>query len=107
MKGSLFKYIMDNISEKRFRNIGYLPRWIIFMIDVFIVFVASIITYFIVSSLTIDFYNHLNMPLRYALIIFINAFFFCFTGRMPESSGIRHLLIVSNFWFPRRLHFWY
>ncbi len=101
MKRSVFKYVMDTISEKRFRNIGYLPRWIIFLIDVFIVFVASIITYVIVSSLTISFYKHLNMPLRYALIIFINAFFFLlyrtYAGIIRHSTFIDCVkLLVST-----------
>jgi FlaA1/EpsC-like NDP-sugar epimerase len=101
MKRSLFTYVMDNISEKKFRNIGYLPRWIIFMIDVFIVFIASIITYIIVSSLTISFYKHLNMPLRYALIIFINAFFFLlyrtYAGIIRHSTFIDCVkLLVST-----------
>lgn len=95
------KYIMEKISKKRFRNMGYLPRWIIFLIDVFIVFVASIITYFIVESLTVDFYKHLNMPVRYALVIFVNAFFFLlyrtYAGIIRHSTFIDCVkLLVST-----------
>jgi FlaA1/EpsC-like NDP-sugar epimerase len=80
---------------------GYLPRWIIFLIDVFIVLVASVVTYFIVESLTIDFYKHLNMPVRYALIIFINAFFFLlyrtYAGIIRHSTFIDCVkLLVST-----------
>jgi FlaA1/EpsC-like NDP-sugar epimerase len=101
MKRSLFKYVLNSISEKKFRNIGYLPRWIIFLIDVFIVFIASIITYIIVSGLTIPFYEHLNMPLRYALVIFINAFFFLlyrtYAGIIRHSTFIDCVkLLVST-----------
>jgi FlaA1/EpsC-like NDP-sugar epimerase len=80
---------------------GYLPRWIIFLIDVFIVFIASIVTYFIVESLTIDFYKHLNMPVRYALVIFVNAFFFLlyrtYAGIIRHSTFIDCVkLLVST-----------
>ncbi len=51
MKDSIFDILKNSILGKRFRSIGYLPRWIIFAIDVFIVFVASIITYVIIYSL--------------------------------------------------------
>ena len=96
-----FKYVMDKISKKRFLNMGYLPRWIIFLIDVFIVLVASVVTYFIVESLTIDFYRHLNMPVRYALVIFINAFFFLlyrtYAGIIRHSTFIDCVkLLVST-----------
>lgn len=97
----IFNFLMTRLGEKRFRNMGYLPRWIIFLIDVFIVFVASIITYIIVSSLTISFYKHLNMPLRYALIIMINAFFFLlyrtYAGIIRHSTFIDCVkLLVST-----------
>lgn len=80
---------------------GYLPRWIIFLIDVFIVFVACIVTYFIVESLSIDFYRHLNMPVRYALVIFVNAFFFLlyrtYAGIIRHSTFIDCVkLLVST-----------
>lgn len=103
MSNSIFKVLQNSISEKRFRNIGYLPRWIIFLIDVMIVLVASIITYIIVSSLTISFYKSLNMPIRYALIIFINSIFFLFyrtySGIIRHSTfidGVRLLVSTSS-----------
>ena len=96
-----FKYMMAKISKKRFRNMGYLPRWIIFLIDVFIVFVASVVTYFIVESLSAEFYKNLNMPVRYALVIFVNAFFFLlyrtYAGIIRHSTFIDCVkLLVST-----------
>src|SRR5690606_24103571 len=101
MKRSLSKYIFDGLIGGKFRNIGYLPRWIIFMIDVFIVFVASIVTYFIVHTLTNDNDADLNLPIRYALIIFINAFFFLlyrtYAGIIRHSTFIDCVkLLVST-----------
>lgn len=91
---STLKVLMNSISEKRFRNIGYLPRWIIFLIDVTIVLVASIITYIIVSSLTVAVYDNLNMPIRYGLIIAINSLFFLFYR--TYSGIIRHSTFIDG-----------
>lgn len=93
MSNPILKVLLSSISEKRFRNIGYLPRWIIFLIDVFIVFVASIVTYVIVSSLNPETYRHLNMPIRYLLIIMINSVFFLFYR--TYSGIIRHSTFID------------
>ena len=76
MSESIINVIKNSVLGKRFHSIGYLPRWIIFAIDVFIVFVASVITYFIIYSLTGLNYNYFGMVSRYGLIILINAVFF-------------------------------
>ncbi len=83
---------MDTISEKRFRNIGYLPRWIVFLIDVFIVFLASIVTYVILSSLIV--LPQFNMPIRYAWIIMVNAA--CFFIFKTYSGIIRHSTFIDG-----------
>ena len=93
MLTSFFNAMKSDISKKRFRNIGYLPRWIIFLIDVFIVLIANVITYVIVSSLTISFYEHLNMPVRYAVIIAVNSVFFLFYR--TYSGIIRHSTFID------------
>lgn len=90
---SLLNALKSDISRNRFRNIGYLPRWIIFVIDVMIVLMANVITYVIVSSLTVSFYEHLNMPVRYALVIAVNAVFFLFYR--TYSGIIRHSTFID------------
>lgn len=92
MSEFIFKLLMKVISKKR-RNIGYLPRWIIFFIDVFIVFLANVITYFIISNLTISFYKDLNEPISYSLIILVNSFFFLFYR--TYSGIIRHSTFID------------
>jgi FlaA1/EpsC-like NDP-sugar epimerase len=93
MSSSSFTALMKFISEKRFRNLGYLPRWIIFLIDVFIVLIANIITYFIIYNLTKFFYHDLNLPIRYALIIVVNSVFFIFYR--TYSGIIRHSTFID------------
>lgn len=93
MKTDIFKMLLQSITERRFRNLAYLPRWIIFLIDVLIVLFANIITYFIIYNLTKYFYHNLNLPVRYALIIFVNAVFFMFYR--TYSGIIRHSTFID------------
>ncbi|NUY80883.1 polysaccharide biosynthesis protein [Flavobacterium sp. MAH-1] len=96
MSSSIFAEIMKGVSGRRFRNIGYLPRWIIFLIDVCIVVAANFVTYIIVSSLTElhPHYRTLNLPIRYGLIIGVNALFFLFYR--TYSGIIRHSTFIDG-----------
>ncbi len=94
MTDSIFSLLKNSVLGKRFRNIGYLPRWIIFAIDVFIVFVASIITYLIIYTLTRIHYNYFGMATRYGLIILINSIFFLIYR--TYSGIIRHSTFIDG-----------
>lgn len=85
--------LRNDISKSRFRNIGYLPRWIIFLIDVLIVLLANVITFVIVYSLSHSVYQDLNMPARYGVIVAINAIFFIFYR--TYSGIIRHSTFID------------
>ena len=94
MNESISKILISILGEKRFQNMGYLPRWIIFLIDVMIICVANIITYFIIYSLNKHFYQNLNLPIRYGIIIAINAF--CFILYRTYSGIIRHSTFIDG-----------
>ncbi len=101
MTNSYLKIFFDNITGQRVRNMGYLPRWIIFIIDVLIVLVANIITYFIIYNLTKQFYSDINIPVRYGFIVLVNAIFFIlyrtYSGIIRHSTFIDGLkLLVST-----------
>lgn len=70
-----FRLLLD-FPEKKIQNVGYLPRWIIFAIDVFILLLSCIGTYIIVTSINGVFDNTLNTPIRYLVVVSINSFFF-------------------------------
>ena len=101
MSNSIFSIIKNSVLGKRFHNIGYLPRWIIFAIDVFIVLVASIITYLIIYSLSHLRYNYFGMATRYGLIILVHAIFFLvyrtYAGIIRHSTFIDGVkLLIST-----------
>ena len=102
----IFQTIKNSIFAKRFQSIGYLPRWIIFAIDMFIVLIANVLTHFIISSLTVTFYEDLNMPARYALIILVNSVFFViyrtYAGILRHSTfidGVKLLVSTTTAYF--------
>ena len=94
MDNSIFKELKSSISNKKFHNIGYLPRWIIFAIDVLIVAVACVITFIIVHSLTVNFYPTLSLLSQNLIIILVNAIFFMFFR--TYSGIIRHSTFIDG-----------
>ena len=91
---SIIEFIKNVIFRRRFKNFGYLPRWIIFAIDLFIVFIASIVTDVVIFKLTKMPFNNLNMTLRYGIILVVNAAFFLFYR--TYSGIIRHSTFIDG-----------
>lgn len=94
MTDSIFDIIRNSIFGKRFRNIGYLPRWIIFLIDVSIVVVAILISRLIVTSLSVNFTSALSIPARIGIITFVNAT--CFLIYRTYAGIIRHSTFIDG-----------
>nr|WP_293870238.1 nucleoside-diphosphate sugar epimerase/dehydratase [Flavobacterium sp.] len=94
MRDFVFKFLRKIISTKRFQNIGYLPRWIIFTIDVFIVLIACLITQIIIHSLNVKLYPTLNVYIQYAIVILVNAISFIFFK--TYSGIIRHSTFIDG-----------
>src|SRR5690606_22003168 len=97
----IFREFLATVSGRKIRTLGYLPRWIIFLIDVFIVSVASIVTFCIISALNVVFNDSLNTPLRYLAVILTNAAFFLifrtYAGIIRHSTFIDGVkLLVST-----------
>ena len=94
MRDFVYKFLRKIIFTKRFQNIGYLPRWIIFTIDVSIVFIACVITQIIIRSLNVKLYPMLNLYLQYAIVILFNALSFIFFK--TYSGIIRHSTFIDG-----------
>lgn len=94
-------FLKENLKSKLY-SLGYLPRWIIFSIDVLIVIISSFISYYIVHNLTANTFNTLTIPSRYGIIVGVNMFYFLlfrtYSGIIRHSSfidGIKLLLSTS------------
>ncbi|MBS7786417.1 polysaccharide biosynthesis protein [Flavobacterium sp. CYK-55] len=94
MSNSIFDVLKNSILGNRFRNIGYLPRWIIFAIDVFIVGIAGLITYLIMYSLTGLLYTANEILIKYGSFILVNSVFFLVYR--TYSGIIRHSTFIDG-----------
>ena len=88
--------------QRRFSNLGYLPRWIIICIDVCIVSLASYLTYIVVSNLTLKFYPTYTPLFRYSIVVLVHGIFFLlyrtYAGIIRHSSFFDALkLFFSTF----------
>ncbi len=85
------------------KSFGYLPRWIIFCIDVAILFFSNYLTYIMLTNLTLNFYPTLNPFGRYAIIILVNALYFfifrTYAGIIRHSSFIDAVKILFSTFF--------
>lgn len=88
-----------NSKENSF---AYLPRWIIFCIDISILVVANLITFLLLKQLPVKFYPVFSTVERYGLILGVNIFFFIiyktYAGIIRHSSFIDAVkLLLSTF----------
>ena len=92
MRKELFNLVVNKIPSSKFTSIGYLPRWIVFVIDCGIVAASCLITFLVVASLSADAHSNLNYLPSYLLVILINAVFFLvfrtFSGIIRHSTFI-------------------
>ncbi len=93
MVDQVFESLKKTGVGKKIKNLGYLPRWIIFMLDLVIVLISSVVTYVIISSLVGDYYDHVNIVLRAILIIVVNSTFFLLFK--TYSGIIRHSTFID------------
>ncbi len=94
MQNKILQFLINNFLTKKIINLGYLPRWIIFLMDLIIVLFASTITFFIINGLTVTFYNQLNIGARVIIILLVNALFFILFK--TYSGIIRHSTFIDG-----------
>jgi len=91
MKALKFSLSEDDTSLD-IRNIKYLPRWVVFLIDIFLVSVSTLLTILIIIDLTPNYYTILDFPLKALITVIINVFFFfvfkTYAGIIRYSSNI-------------------
>lgn len=95
-----------NAFKKKLNALHYLPRWIIFFIDIFLVVLSSVFSYLIIRSLRVTFYTTLDVPTRYSIVIAVNILFFLvfktYSGIIRHSTfidGIKLLYATSCSFF--------
>ena len=73
-----------------FKNISYLPRWYVLLIDIFIVSAVYVFTFFIFSNEQLYLINSANLFVSVLILAALNAFFFwlfrVYSGIIRHSS---------------------
>ncbi len=85
-------------SALNLRNLKYLPRWAVFLIDIFLVSLSTLLTILIIVDLTPNFYTLLEFPIKASIVIVTNIFFFfvfkTYAGIIRYSSNIDALKLI-------------
>ena len=80
-----------------FSNLGYLPRWVVLLMDITAVIGASIFTYLLLKGLKLTYVPTANLIYATLLYIFVSVFFFwifkTYSGIIRHSSYIDALKI--------------
>ena len=74
MNSSLY-YIKSKIKKLLF-SFEYLPRWVVFFMDIFLTIFSSEVSYLIVRSLRVKFYDTIDVPTRYGIVVLVYSIFF-------------------------------
>lgn len=80
------------------RNIKYLPRWAVFLIDIFLAGISSILTIAIVVDLTPNYYTLLDFKYKAGISLLVHIFYFfifrTYAGIIRYSSNIDALKLL-------------
>ena len=97
-----FKTLSDINFSFSFKNLSYLPRWIILSIDLMIVILSGVVTYQLFKTLQWRYVADENLVLGICIQLIINTFFFwtfrIYSGIIRHSSYVDALkLFFSQF----------
>lgn len=102
MFGHTFKKVMNEDNQLSLSSLRYLPRWMVFLMDIFVLFITLCISYYIVLRVVDNIPNFLPLPLRFLLILGVNSvmmyFFKTYAGIIRHSTFIDvQKLFASSF----------
>jgi len=63
-----FKVFTDVNTGFSFRNLGYLPRWLILLLDIFIVVLAGVITFLLFQGLKLNYIHTKHITIAVVFI---------------------------------------
>ena len=96
----LYKKALKSFLTYCFKSMGYLPRWVIYYIDVLILILSGLITYTLVSNLTTQSYPLLTALERYGIIIVVNGIYFLifktYSGIIRFSTFIDAVKLLTS-----------
>lgn len=100
---TLLTDLYSDLNERLdFGNMNYLPRWIIFLIDFFLLILANFTNYLMLNSLNLKYYATFSFFERYTFVILVYLLFFVvfktYSGIIRHSTFIDAIkLLLSTF----------
>jgi len=102
---SVIRQILQSTAGSNFniKNLGYLPRWVILLLDIAAIAMSCAFTYFVFLWLSLDFFKGENYSLKLLLYFGVNIFFFwwfkTYAGIIRHSSFIDAIKIFFSLAF--------
>lgn len=99
---SIFKQVLNTNHRSNFNiiNLGYLPRWVILIIDLFAVGISCGLAYYLFKGIGLDYFKGELHTQKIILYFFINIFFFwwfkTYAGIIRHSSFIDAIKIMFS-----------
>ncbi|WP_417431368.1 polysaccharide biosynthesis protein [Halpernia sp.] len=87
------KKIYDGDNFLKLSDLRYLPRWIVLLIDIFLVLISAFVSYFIIDNLDVTPYTYFSFPLKILIILGVNIVFMAWFR--TYSGIIRHSTFVD------------
>ncbi|MDD2985969.1 MAG: nucleoside-diphosphate sugar epimerase/dehydratase [Flavobacterium sp.] len=83
-----------------FKNLGYLPRWVVLLLDTAIVFFSGMVTFILLSGIRFHYIELNNVGIALPVYLFVNIFYFwvfrTYSGIIRHSSYIDALKIFFS-----------
>jgi len=80
-------------KKTNLKNLGYIPRWIILAIDIFLISLAVIVTHFLLDGLGLGYHNPATIQISFVSFLIVQIFFF---WRFKTYAGVvRHSTIID------------
>ena len=101
IKSVLKQVFMLNLrSGFNLKNLGYLPRWVVLLLDIFTVTFSGTITFYLFKGIGLEYFNPENSGLIISLYLGINILFFwwfkTYSGIIRHSSFIDAIKILFS-----------
>ena len=105
-KSNIVRELLSYFNNLRLRlnlkNLGYLPRWVVLLLDLSFVVLSGIVTFILLSGIKFHYIRMENMLIAIPIYVLVNVFFFwlfrTYSGIIRHSSYIDALkLFFSQF----------
>lgn len=81
------------LKKTDLKNLNYIPRWIVLLIDVGLITLAGILTHFLLDGLGISYFNPSKIKIAFSLFILVHLFYFLKFG--TYLGVVRHSTLLD------------